>query len=44
VTDKKLLQAKFTVTSKSAFNPDDLKRALGPRYADGMTVLTGPTD
>ena len=44
VVDKKALQAKFTVTSKGAFKEEELKRALGGRYADGMTVLTGPTD
>lgn len=44
VTDSKTLQAKFTVSSKSAFNVEEVKRALGDRYADGMTVLTGPTD
>jgi len=44
VTDKKALQAKFTVTSKGAFKEEELKRALGDRYSSGMTVLTGPTD
>jgi hypothetical protein len=43
-TDSKTLQAKFTVKSKSAFNVEELKRALGDRYGDGMTVLTGPTE
>jgi hypothetical protein len=44
VTDSKTLQAKFTVKSKSAFNVEELKWALGDRYGDGMTVLTGPTE
>jgi len=44
VTDRATRQAKFTVTSKPSFNTDELKRALGGKYADGMTVLTGPTD
>ena len=44
VTDRKTLQAKFTVKDRSAFNTDELKRALGERYADGMTVLTEPTN
>ena len=43
VTDRKTLQAKFTVKEKSAFKVDELKRALGDRYADGLTVLTEPT-
>jgi hypothetical protein len=44
VADRATRQAKFTVTSKSAFNMEELKRALGDKYADGMTVLTGPTE
>jgi hypothetical protein len=44
VADRKTLQAKFTVKNKSAFNLDEVKRALGERYGDGMTVLTGPTE
>jgi hypothetical protein len=44
VTDRKLRQAKFTVKSKSAFNLDEVKQALGDRYGDGVAVLTGPTE
>ena len=44
MADRKTLQAKFTVKNKSAFNVDEMKRALGDKYADGMTVLAGPTD
>lgn len=43
MTSGKTLQAKFTVKEKSAFNMDELKRALGDRYSDGLTVLTEPT-
>ena len=38
MVDKKVLQAKFTVTSKAAFNQEELKRALGDRYADGNLI------
>jgi hypothetical protein len=44
VTDRNLRQAKFTVKTKSAFNLDEVKQALGERYSDGVTVLTGPTE
>ena len=42
--DAKKRQAKFTVKDRAKFSVDELKQALGPRYADGMTVLAGPTE
>ena len=44
VADRKIRQAKFKVKDRSAFNADELKKALGDKYGDGMTVLTGPTE
>jgi hypothetical protein len=37
-------QVRFAVKGGAKFNPDELKRALGSRYADGMKVLAGPTE
>ncbi len=42
--DAKARQARFIVKDPAKFNADELKRALGARYADGMKVLAGPTD
>jgi len=44
VSDGKIRQAKFTVKDKAKFNLDEVKRALGTRYADGVKVLAGPTE
>jgi hypothetical protein len=44
VTDGKTRQAKFTVKGKDKFNLDELKRALGSRYGDGVKLLAGPTE
>jgi len=44
VADRNSQQAKFTVKEKSAFNLDEVKRALGERYGHGVTVLAGPTE
>jgi hypothetical protein len=44
VADRKTRQSKFTVKSKAAFNLNEVKRALGSRYSDGVTTLVGPTD
>jgi hypothetical protein len=35
---------KFRVKDRAKFNMDELNQALGPRYAAGAKVLTGPTD
>jgi hypothetical protein len=43
-TDGKKRQARFIVKDRAKFNLDELKRALGPRYSDGVQVLTGPTE
>ena len=29
---------------RAKFDLDDVKRALGPRYRDGVKVLAGPTE
>ena len=42
-TDGNLRQAKFTVKDPAKFNMDEVKRALGKRYADGVKVLAGAT-
>ena len=42
-TDAKKRQAKFKVKDAAKFNMDEVKQALGPRYADGAKVLAGPT-
>jgi copper chaperone CopZ len=42
--DRKLRQVKFTVKDRTAFNLDAVKDAVGDRYADGMKLLTAPTD
>ena len=42
--DRKLRQVKFTVKDRAAFNLDAVKQAVGDRYADGMKLLTEPTD
>jgi hypothetical protein len=42
-TDGKKRQALFTVKDRAKFNLDELKKALGSRYGDGVKVLTGPT-
>ena len=42
-TDLKLKQAKFTVKDPAKFNMDEVKRALGSRYGDGVQLLSGPT-
>jgi hypothetical protein len=42
-TDAKKRQALFTVKSPAKFNLDELKQALGSRYADGVKVLSGPS-
>ena len=42
--DRKTRQVKFTVKSKSAFDLDEVKRALGSRYGGGVKTLAGPTD
>ena len=42
-TDLKLRQAKFIVKDPAKFNMDEVKQALGPRYGDGVKLLTGPT-
>jgi hypothetical protein len=42
-TDLKKRQARFKVKDRAKFNVDELRRALGPRYGDGMKVLAGPT-
>ena len=44
VADRNNRQAKFTVKDKKAFNLDEVKQALGERYRDGVTVMTGPTE
>ena len=44
VADGKVRQAKFTLKEKGKFNLDEVKRALGTRYADGVKVLAGPTE
>ena len=44
MSDGKIRQAKFTVKDKAKFNLDEVKRALGTRYADGVKVLAGPTE
>ncbi|QJW96380.1 hypothetical protein [Frigoriglobus tundricola] len=43
-TDGKKRQVKFTVKDRAKFDMDEVKRALGPRYADGVKVLTPPTE
>jgi hypothetical protein len=43
-TDARTRQVRFTVKNKSAFNSNELKRALGDRYGYGLTTLVGPTD
>lgn len=42
--DGKKRQVKFTLKSGAKINMDELKEALGPRYSDGVKVLTAPTD
>lgn len=42
--DGKLLQVKFTVKDREKFNLDEVKQAVGKRYASGLVVLTGPTE
>jgi copper chaperone CopZ len=42
--DRKLRQVKFTVKDRTAFNLDAAKEAVGSYYADGMKVLTAPTE
>ena len=42
--DRKTQQAKFTVKDKKAFNMEELKKALGERYGEGVSVLAGPTE
>jgi hypothetical protein len=44
VADRRTQQVKFTVKTKSAFDLDEVKKALGERYDDGVAVLTGPTE
>ena len=43
-TNAKTRQVKFTVKAKASYNFDQVKSALGSRYADGLKQLTGPTD
>jgi hypothetical protein len=42
-TDGNKRQALFIVKDRAKFNLDELKQALGSRYADGVKVLSGPT-
>lgn len=41
--DGRKRQAKFTVSDPAKFNMDEVKRALGDRYGDGVKLLAGPT-
>jgi hypothetical protein len=43
-TDRKARQVKFTVKERSKFNMGEVKQALGSRYGDDATLLTGPTE
>jgi hypothetical protein len=43
-TDAKARQAQFTVKDRTKFNLDEVKKALGSRYSDGVKVLTEPTE
>ncbi len=43
-TDGKKRQVKFTVKDRAKFNMEEIKRALGPRYDDGVKILAGPTE
>lgn len=45
-TDQNRLQVKFTVTDRSKFDVEAVKRVLAEagRYDDDAKVLTGPTD
>jgi hypothetical protein len=42
--DGKLRQVKFTVKDRAKFNLEEVKQAIGSRYASGLVVLTGPTE
>jgi hypothetical protein len=42
--DGRKRQAKFTVTDRAKFDMDEVRKALGWRYADGVKVLAGPTE
>jgi hypothetical protein len=43
-TDAKKRQAKFKVKDRAQFNMDEVIRALGERYSDGVKLLAGPTE
>ena len=42
-TDAKKRQARFKVKDRAKFDMDEVRQALGPRYADGVKLLAGPT-
>jgi hypothetical protein len=44
VTNGKTRQVKFTVKDRTKFDLEEVKQALGSRYADGARVMTGPTE
>lgn len=39
----KTRQVKFTIKDRARFDLEEVKRALTPRYDDGVKVLAGPT-
>jgi hypothetical protein len=41
--DGRKRQVKFTVKDRTKFDMDEVKRALGSRYSDGVTLMAGPT-
>jgi hypothetical protein len=40
----KTRQVKLTVKDRAKFNIEDVRKALGSRYGDGVKVLTEPTE
>ena len=43
-TDSKKRQARFKIKDRAKFNMDEVIRALGERYGEGVKLLAGPTD